>query len=236
LKVCGGIGLSLVQKGRLVRGGNGSAGEVEHVRVRIEEEDPLKNWSSLEPLEKLSSCPCDGTECVGRFATGASIIDQLVNYLDEDHLTPTERGRQIEAQPVQAVVRDVCHRAGSLLGQALVGPVLAFDPELIFVNSFPRIDALVEGFRSKLTKGTPTYLKAEDIITGTTDRETTAFGAAQLAIEETVIPRIEREAPKGEIVVERRNLPWCIRQEIPPKVKDVSSYADSYGKLQRRER
>ncbi len=199
LKVCGGIGLTLVHDGRIVRGASGSAGEIEHIRVRRSEVDDLSTWNQLVPLDDLPVCPCSGSECVGRFATGSSIIEQLDNYLGKDKLTPNERGRRIEAAPMGPVISAVCGRAGQLLGQAILGPVLAFDPEMIVVTSFPRSDSLVEAVRTKLTQGTATYIEGSNIVAGTDDSQTTAIGAARLVIEQCVVPRIDREVPSGEV-------------------------------------
>jgi len=228
LKICGGLGTALVHDGRLVRGGSGAAGEIEHIRVRLSEAENL-TWEKLVALEDLPPCPCTGRECVGRFATGGAIIDQLANYFDGEELTPNERGRRIEAEPMSPVISDVCGRAGGLLGQALLGPVLAFDPELLVVTSFPHSDALVDAIRTKLTKGTAVYLKGEKIVAGTPDRPTSAIGAAQLAIEQSVVPRIDREVPYGRPSTQRRDLPAWLRQRIPAAVEDVHDHAPDYG-------
>jgi len=231
LKVCGGIGMTLVHDGRIVRGGNGTAGEIEHVKVRLDKVEKL-DWKDLVPLEDLPPCPCKGMECVGRFTTGASIIEQLSAYFEEK-LTPTERGRRIEAETMAPVVSAVCGRAGSLLGQAILGPVLAFDPELVVITSFPRSDALVDAVRTKLKRGTPVCVEGENIVPGTTGSPITAIGAAQQVIEQCIVPRIEREVPISKGSVLRYNLPTWMRQQIPAGVKDVHELEADYALLRR---
>ncbi|HET6999421.1 MAG TPA: ROK family protein [Solirubrobacterales bacterium] len=235
LKVCGGIGMSIVHAGHIVRGGHGSAGEIQHIQVRYKEADKLSNWGELVGLEELGPCTCSRTDCVGRFANGAAIIDQLANYFgDSNHLTPNERGRRIEEESTHGVVNSVFQRAGSLLGEAMVGPVVAFDPELLVVSAFPRNESLVDGIRTRLKKS-HAYLSGEDdVIAGTPNTEgcnTTAMGAARLVIERVFVPTIDRTLPSGGKPLSPGQLSAFLRHQLPDGVADASDYNPAYGKL-----
>ncbi|HWO83644.1 MAG TPA: ROK family protein, partial [Solirubrobacterales bacterium] len=156
VKVCGGIGMSLLSNRQLIRGSNWSSGDIEHIRVELgEDRDLKKKWGRLKDLDELDECACTGSQCVGRFASGAAIVEQLSGYFPkrgmEREMTPNERGRRIESEANKGPVTAVCGRAGRLLGQALLAPTLAFDPEMIVVSAFPHNDHLRDGIRTRLT-------------------------------------------------------------------------------------
>jgi predicted NBD/HSP70 family sugar kinase len=220
LKVCGGIGMGILFNRQLVKGSTSSAGDIEHFKVRADLEEKLKStWGKLKDLDDLDECGCTGSECIGRFASGAAIVEQLSGYLpappdQETELTPNERGRSIEREATTPVVTDVCGRAGKLLGQALLGPTLAFDPEMIVISAFPRNEHLLKGIQNALLQGTPVRVDDDNITLSTEGIETTAAGAAQFALESVVVPRVE-DSLRGSNRPFRSDLPAWIRMQIP---------------------
>ncbi len=227
LKVSGGLGMGILFNRQLVTGSTLSAGDIEHFKVRVGAGDELKSrWGKLKSLEELDECGCTGSECVGRFASGAAIVEQLGGYFptppdNEKELTPNERARRIEDNATKPFVTDVCGRAGKLLGQALLGPALAFDPEMIVVSAFPRNEDLLTGIQDVLVKGTPLQVKRKKIRLSTPGFETTAAGAAQFALETELVPRIERDL--GAKGVARYELPPSLRMQLPATKQKFST-------------
>jgi hypothetical protein len=189
----------------------------------------------LIPLEDLNECSCSGTDCVGRFANGAAIIDQLVEYFDgSNHLTPNERGWMIEEERSRAVINAVFERAGNLIGQAIIGPVVALDPELLVVSAFPRNESLVEGIRTQLKKSHAYLNEDNGVVAGTPstpDFDTTAMGAARLAIERSLVPAIDEALPSGNKPLPPWRLSAFLRQHLPDGVDDSSSFNPPYSRL-----
>jgi predicted NBD/HSP70 family sugar kinase len=223
VKIGGGIGLSLIHGGQLVRGHTGRAGEIEHIKVRYEDFPLPERWGNVRDLDALDPCSCKGSNCIARFATGKRIIDQLRD-LDGVGATYNERGRAIEAQVNENVVTAVFGRAGKLVGQALLGPVLAFDPERVVVSAFPRSSNFLQGIRTSLTEGTPVKLAPEAIVFAGRSPERTATGAGWLVIEQAVIPRIER-AVAGNASLRRFELPLHLRSQVHPEDHAVKGFA-----------
>jgi predicted NBD/HSP70 family sugar kinase len=213
VKVCGGLGMSLMHEGDIVSGHFGRAGEVQHIRVRFEDfEFEEGSRTNTADLSALPECICGGANCVARFATGKALIDQLPTYHSRGQ-SYTERGRAIERNATNGDVTAVFERTGRLLGQALIGPVLAFDPERVVVSAFPRIEALVGGLQNALTVGTGVSLSARSIDFGAGGDGMTAAGAARVVIEQSVIPRIEREVVPPS-TLNRTHLPARLRRKI----------------------
>jgi predicted NBD/HSP70 family sugar kinase len=223
VKIDGGIGLSLIHGGQLVRGHAGRAGQVEHIKVRYEDFPLSDKWKNVRELDELDACTCNGSNCIARFATGKRIIDQLRDY-DDFGTTYYERGRKIEAEFQKDVVTAVFGRAGSMVGQALLGPVLAFDPERVVVSAFPRSPNFLQGIRTSLTQGTRVHLDPEDIVFAGRFREHTASGAGWLVVEQTVIPRIEKHVA-GNASLRRFELPHRLRSQVHPDEHVVSGFA-----------
>jgi predicted NBD/HSP70 family sugar kinase len=228
LKICGGIGLSLVHHGRLVRGHAGRAGEIEHIKVRFEDFPLPDRWDNVRELDELPPCSCNGANCIARFATGKTLIDQLCDY-DDPSTSYTERGRQVEAGSRRDVVTAVFGRGGRLLGQALQGPVLAFDPERIVVSAFPKNASLLQGLRTGLTDGTRVHLDPDDIVFASPKRERTAAGAGWLVVEQDVIPRMEEAVANGGASLRRHELPYWLRSQVPSRDLDVNVFGPPYS-------
>jgi hypothetical protein len=228
LKICGGLGLSLIHHGRLVRGHAGRAGEIEHIKVRFEDFPLPDRWDNVRELDELSPCSCNGSNCIARFATGKTIIDQLPDY-DDGSSSYNERGRKLEDDSRRDVVTAVFGRAGRLLGQALLGPVLAFDPERIVVSAFPKNASLLHGLRASLTEGTRVHLDPDDIVFASAKRERTAAGAGWLVIEQDVIPRMENAVANGADGLRRHELPYWLRSQVPADEQTVSLYGPRYA-------
>lgn len=228
LKICGGIGLSQIHQGRLVRGHAGRAGEIEHIKVRFEDFLLPDRWDNVRELDELPPCSCNGANCISRFATGKTIVDQLRDYEDPS-MSYTERGRKVEADPRRDVVTAVFGRAGRLLGQALQGPVLAFDPERIVVSAFPKNGNLLQGLRTGLTDGTRVHLDPDDIVFASPKRERTAAGAGWLVVEQDLIPRMEETVANGGANLRRYDLPYWLRSQVPAAEQSVSAFGPRYA-------
>lgn len=218
LKVSGGLGMGVLFNRQLVMGATFSAGNIEHFKVQVSGDELKPRWGKLKSLDELGECGCTGSDCVGRFASGAAIVEQLGGYFptppdSEEELTPNERARRIERNEAKPFVTDVCGRAGRLLGQALLGPTLAFDPEMIVISAFPRNEDLLTGIQDVLVQGTPVQVKRRRIKLSTAGVETTAAGAAQFALETELVPRIESDL--GAKGIARYELPPSIRMQIP---------------------
>ncbi len=226
IKIAGGISLSLVHGGRLVRGHAGRAGEIEHIKVRFEDFALPDTWKNVRDLHQLDVCSCNGSNCIARFATGKRIIDQLSDY-DDFGATYNERGRKIEDDSRRDVVTAVFGRAGRLVGQALLGPVLAFDPERIIVSAFPKNANLLQGIRTSLTDGTRVHLDPDDIVFASAARERTAAGAGWLVVEQEVIPQMEK-AVAGAAQLRRFELPYWLRSQVPDE-QNVSGFSGRYS-------
>lgn len=228
VKICGGIGVSQIHQGRIVRGHAGRAGEVEHIKVRFEDFPLAEQWQNVRELEELEPCSCNGANCIARFATGKTIIDQLRDYADPA-VSYNVRGRRVEDDARRDVVTAVFGRAGRLLGQALLGPVLAFDPERIIVSAFPKNASLLQGLRTSLTDGTRVHLNPEDIVFASAKRERTAAGAGWLVVEQEVIPRIEEAVTSGTQRLRRYDLPYWLRAQVPADEPLVEGIGPRYA-------
>lgn len=228
VKIGGGIGLSLMHDGRLVRGHAGRAGQIEHIKVRYEDFPLADQWNNVRELDELAPCSCNGSNCIARFATGKTMIDQLRDY-DDSKMSYNERGQRIEEDALRDVVTAVFSRAGRLLGQALLGPVLAFDPERIVISSFPKNASLLQALRGSLIDGTRVHLDPAEIIFASAKRERTAAGAGLVVIEQDVIPCMEEILTNSASRIRRYELPHWLRAQVPPEEQDVSPYGPRYS-------
>lgn len=233
LKICGGIGLSLIHRGHLVRGHGGRAGEIEHIKIRYEDFPLSEKWDNVRDLADLEPCSCNGANCIARFATGKTIVDQLRDY-DDFGASYNERGHKVEEDQLRDVVSSVFGRAGRLLAQALLGPVLAFDPERVVISAFPRNPSLLQWLKSSLTDGTRVNLDAEDIVFASAKPERTAAGAGWVAVEQEVIPRIEEAVVGGSQRLRRYDLPYWLRSQVSPDEPSVGGSGPRYAPEKRR--
>lgn len=209
VKLCGGIGGAVLVHRRILTGHDGGAGEIEHIPVRYEEVPIEGKWANVKKLGELEPCWCGGMACIERFASGRAIIDTLEDYGERAN-DYYERGLLIEKEGSDGRVQAVFERAGKLLGHALEGPILAFDPACIVVTAFPRNDSLLVGLRQALPRDSKVEVK------GTTPVGwTTAAGAARLVVEQRIIPRMEASVLPGD-PAPFAGLPSWLRQMLPP--------------------
>ncbi len=213
IKLCGGVGGSILINGSIWSGHNGRAGEIEHTPVRPKETQLKEEWKGLTDLDALDPCVCLRPNCVGRFASGRAIIDTLADFAPKS-ADYNERGRLIEAGSKDRE-QDVFHRVGELLAQALHGPVLAFDPEFIVLTAFPYNESLVSGLADALVNGTGIHIKATKVVGGTRGVQTTAAGAGRFVIEQRILPRIEQAILHKAEPTLRRDLPAWLRRLVP---------------------
>lgn len=186
------------------RGGHGFAGELGTIPVDIwrdglESNHKTRGVKPLKDLYENDEFPrwkdflvYSGT--LDHFACGRSIIDQLV---DDPAAIAGGYNRVISGlkfgTQANARTRNVMERSGRLIGQALAGPVLTIDPDLIVVSSFADSKPLRDGIWENLsTWGRHIGLESDDIVMAPDDKDRRTKGAARWAIEQVVGPVIDK--------------------------------------------
>lgn len=223
VKICGGLGVAIMCDGRLLEGHTGRTGEIQHIPVRFEAAKGAGR-DTVKDLSALDRCWCGGETCIARFATGRSIIDQLPAYATKPSYT--DRARSIEAHRDREDIQEVFQRAGELLGEALIGPVLAFDPQHVVITAFPWNRYLLDSFRSKLKTGTRVPAELDDICLAEPLSARTAAGAARVVIEQEVLPRIEHLVSPNN--TKRYAVPIGVRAAVPSNVATLQEWTPRY--------
>jgi predicted NBD/HSP70 family sugar kinase len=145
IKVCGGIGGSVVIDGQLHRGARGEAGELGHVPVSVT--GFKRSPPALAPFSKLPSCSCGADNHVERFASAAAIIDRV--FTADDAASYNELCVQLlKLARHQAPARAALREAGLVIGQALLPSALLLDPDLVLITAEPHSEYLLSGARA----------------------------------------------------------------------------------------
>ena len=214
MTIAGGVGGSLSLDRRaggarrtIERGAHGFAGELGMIPVDVnhpEAERPTgaqgrvpRGIRRLRDLQRDESFPYWGRFLVfpntlDHYASGRSIVDQLATFSEiaegyNPVIDEIEFGDLADAR-----VQHVMNRSGRLIGQALAGPILTLDPDLIVVSSFAASEHLVQGIWQNLeTWGIYIGLGSDDIVMAPDDPARTTKGAARWAIEQEVAPVVE---------------------------------------------
>jgi glucokinase len=173
VKVATGIGAGVISGGRLVRGAQGVAGDIGHVRVARGSDVP---------------CTCGNRGCLEALASGPAIAREL-------------RGMGIDAASGNDVVDLVKHgnidaiqavrQAGRDIGEVLTACVSLMNPSVIAIGgSMSRVgEHLIAGVREVVyTRSTPLATEHLAIVQSAAADHAAVLGAGILAIEHALSP------------------------------------------------
>ena len=175
VKVATGIGAGIISDGRLLRGAQGIAGDLGHVRVARGADVP---------------CHCGNTGCLEALASGPAIARTLMAQGIEAHdgndVVALVKGGSLEA--VQAV-----RQAGRDLGEVLTASVSLLNPSVISIGgAMSRVgEHLIAGVREVVyTRSMPLATEHLAIVQSVTAGEAAVRGASMLAVEYALSPEI----------------------------------------------
>lgn len=173
VKVATGIGAGLISGGRLVRGAQGVAGDIGHIRVPRGDDVP---------------CTCGNRGCLEALASGPAIARALretgVDAADGNDVVELVKHGNIDA--IQAV-----RQAGRDIGEVLTACVSLVNPSVIVMGgSMARVgEHLIAGVREAVyTRSIPLSTEHLAIVPSTAAEDAAVLGAAMLAIEHTLSP------------------------------------------------
>jgi predicted NBD/HSP70 family sugar kinase len=116
VKVGTGIGVGIVVRGEVLRGIDGAAGGIGHVR--------LAKFPDVR-------CPCGGNGCLAAVASGRALARRLRELGHEDAITSRDVVRLVQASDADAVA--LTREAGQLLGEVLATVVSLLNPEVLLL-------------------------------------------------------------------------------------------------------
>ncbi|WP_417215661.1 ROK family transcriptional regulator [Arthrobacter sp.] len=169
VKVATGIGAGLVAHGQLMRGAQGTAGDLGHVRV---------------PGGPDTLCTCGNLGCLEAVASGPAIAKKLGITAEPGHNVPSmvaQRVRDGDAEAIAAV-----RQAGRDLGSVLATCVSLLNPSVIVVGgSLAQVgEHLLAGIREVVyQRSLPLATKHLRIIASTAGSHAGVLGAVALATE-----------------------------------------------------
>jgi glucokinase len=173
VKVATGIGAGIISGGRLVRGAQGVAGDIGHVRVAR---------GSAVP------CTCGNRGCLEALASGPAIARSLreagLDAADGNDVVELVKHGNIDA--IQAV-----RQAGRDIGEVLTACVSLMNPSVIAIGgSMARVgEHLIAGVREIVyTRSTPLATERLAIVHSAAADKAGILGAGMLAIEHALAP------------------------------------------------
>lgn len=173
VKVATGIGAGVISAGQLLRGAQGVAGDIGHVRVARGSDVP---------------CTCGNQGCLEALASGPAIARALrahgVEAASADDVVDLVKGGNLEA--IQAV-----RQAGRDIGEVLTACVSIMNPSVIAIGgSMARVgEHLIAGVREVVyTRSTPLATGHLSIVQSTAAGTAGVRGASMLAIEHALSP------------------------------------------------
>jgi glucokinase len=173
VKVATGIGAGIISGGRLVRGAQGVAGDIGHVRVAR---------GSAVP------CTCGNRGCLEALASGPAIARSLreagLDAADGNDVVELVKHGSIDA--IQAV-----RQAGRDIGEVLTACVSLMNPSVIAIGgSMARVgEHLIAGVREIVyTRSTPLATEHLAIVHSAAADKAGILGAGMLAIEHALAP------------------------------------------------
>ncbi|GAA1354474.1 ROK family protein [Arthrobacter rhombi] len=175
VKVATGIGAGLVAHGQLMRGAQGTAGDLGHVRV---------------PGGPDTLCTCGNVGCLEAIASGPAIAKKLKLEAEPGQNIPSlvaQRVRDGDSEAIAAV-----RQAGRDLGSVLATCVSMLNPSVIVVGgSLAQVgEHLLAGIREVVyQRSLPLATKHLRIIASTAGSHAGALGAVALATEFALSPR-----------------------------------------------
>ena len=173
VKVATGIGAGVISGGQLLRGAEGVAGDIGHVRVARGGDVP---------------CHCGNVGCLEALASGPAIARDLrargIDAADADDVVDlVKRGR---TEAIHAV-----RQAGRDIGEVLNACVSLLNPSVIALGgSMARVgEHLIAGVREVVyTRSTPLATKQLSIVASSVAADAAVLGAGMLAIEHALSP------------------------------------------------
>lgn len=115
------LGGAISIDGAVVRGAHGFAGELGHITVDYEND---------------RTCVCGATGCVQNYASGRGIVAMAIEHgvLDPDRNDPALGRYVVERAATDERAAAVLHRAGLMLGRAVVQLGVVLDPDEVLVG------------------------------------------------------------------------------------------------------
>lgn len=175
VKVATGIGAGVISDGRLLRGAQGIAGDLGHVRVARGGDVP---------------CHCGNTGCLEALASGPAIARTLttrgIPAKDGDDVVELVKNGNLDA--IQAV-----RQAGRDLGEVLTASVSLLNPSVIVIGgAMARIgEHLIAGVREVVyTRSMPLATEHLAIVQSAAAAQAAVRGASILAVEHVLSPDI----------------------------------------------
>ncbi|WP_396656270.1 ROK family protein [Microbacterium sp.] len=182
VKVATGIGAGIVSGGRLVRGAQGVAGDIGHVRVARGSEVP---------------CTCGNRGCLEALASGPAIARSLrqagLDATNGNDVVELVKHGSIDA--IQAV-----RQAGRDIGEVLTACVSLMNPSVIAIGgSMARVgEHLIAGVREIVyTRSTPLATEHLAIVHSAAADKAGVLGAGVLAIEHALAPESVQRLVRG---------------------------------------
>jgi glucokinase len=173
VKVATGIGAGVISGGRLVRGAQGVAGDIGHVRVARGSDVP---------------CTCGNRGCLEALASGPAIARELrsmgIDAASGNDVVDLVKHGNIDA--IQAV-----RQAGRDIGEVLTASVSLMNPSVIAIGgSMSRVgEHLIAGVREVVyTRSTPLATEHLAIVQSAAADHAAVLGAGILAIEHALSP------------------------------------------------
>ncbi|WP_308492029.1 ROK family protein [Microbacterium terrisoli] len=173
VKVATGIGAGVISGDRLVRGAQGVAGDIGHIRVSRGDDVP---------------CTCGNRGCLEALASGPAIARVLreigVDAADGNDVVELVKHGNIDA--IQAV-----RQAGRDIGEVLTACVSLMNPSVIVIGgSMARVgEHLIAGVREAVyTRSLPLSTEHLAIVPSAATGDAAVIGAAMLAIDHTLSP------------------------------------------------
>jgi predicted NBD/HSP70 family sugar kinase len=150
IKLAGGIGSSLIIDGSIYEGRTGTVGEIGHLDVDISAINDNKRDDVRMQLAELDFCSCgSGGSHLERYASGRAMAERLVT---PEKLADGYEGEVRQLSASSGSLQHVMRQAGELVGQALAGPALLLEPDVIVVSSFPRAQVIETAISHELHK------------------------------------------------------------------------------------
>lgn len=181
MTVSTGVGGACVSDGRLIRGAQGFAGEMGHLKVEF---------------EKPARCPCGQTGCLEAHGSGTALnrlIEQTVSSLPSFADQFSSAGLPVSAASCaklaregNSVAREIFETTGHYLGRGMAYAVNLLNPQAIVVGGgvAASLDCLLPGIRSALSSDVFLPLQQVEVIATPLGYEAALLGAAVLVIDE----------------------------------------------------
>jgi predicted NBD/HSP70 family sugar kinase len=222
--IAGGVGGALIMapeqgsRRTVQRGSHGFVGELGQIPVDVTRpgaEQATMNIGEMVTLSELKENKSFPKwkpayrDTLDHYASARSIVEQRYKKLEGGYTGRIRDIRKRLEQGGDALLGGILERSGRLLGQALIGPILTIDPDLIVISNFAYSDDLLEGVQQALkTSAAHVGLEQRKILLAPADPSRTVKGAARWAIEARIAPVLEEVCGTGNGRME------AIKQEL----------------------